>query len=126
MSRFVVRQEADRLANRKLIITSIGSIVVFGVAVAISSWLLDATRRPVDTHLPAPSAAPMTIGTVEQGLLLGPARGLDLRRDQRASLDRWGWVDRDAGIARIPVERAMELVAAEPAGAGQHGDGGTP
>ena len=26
-------------------------------------------------------------------------------------LDAYGWVDRDAGIARIPIERAMDLVA---------------
>jgi hypothetical protein len=120
MSRFVVRQERDRLAGRKLVVIGVGSIVTFGVAVAVSGGLLGANRRPATTSAPAPSVAPMTIGTVEQGLLVGPARGLDFARDQRATLDRWGWVDRDAGIARIPIERAMDLVAADA------GKGGTP
>ena len=113
MSRFVVRQESDRLAGRKLVVTTVASIVAFGVAVAMSGWLLGAERRPSTTSAPAPSMAPATIGTVEQGLLVGPARGLEVARDRRATLDRWGWVDRDAGIARIPVERAMDLVAAD-------------
>jgi len=118
MSRFLVRQERDRLAGRTLVATAVASIVAFGVAVAMSGWLLGAERRPVTTRAAAPSAAPTTIGTVEQGLILGPPRGLDLDRDQRATLDRWAWVDRDAGIARIPIERAMDLVAAD---AGQGG-----
>ena len=28
-----------------------------------------------------------------------------------ADLDHFGWADRDAGIAKIPIERAMDLVA---------------
>lgn len=108
---FVVRQERDRLANRRLIATTLGSLGVFALAVAASGFLLDGFREGRDLGPPAPSAAPTTLGTVEQGLLVGPPRGLDLRRDQRATLDRWGWVDRDAGIARIPIERAMDLVA---------------
>ena len=113
MSRFVVHQERDRLAGKKLVVIAVASIVTFAVAVAVSGGLLGAERRPETRNAPAPSMAPMTIGTVEQGLLVGPARGLDVARDQRAALDRWAWVDRDAGIARIPVERAMDLVAAD-------------
>ncbi len=120
MSRFVVHQERDRLADRKVIVIAVASIVTFGVAVAVSGGILGADRRPGSTSAPAPSVAPMTLGTVEQGLLVGPARGLDVARDQRAMLDRWSWVDRDAGIATIPVERAMDLIAADA------GKGGTP
>ncbi len=35
--------------------------------------------------------------------------GLDLRDDERAELARTHWVDRDAGVAAIPIERAMDL-----------------
>ena len=34
-----------------------------------------------------------------------------LRESERAVLDSYGWVDRDGGIVRLPIERAMELVA---------------
>jgi hypothetical protein len=31
----------------------------------------------------------------------------------REHLTTYGWVDREAGVVRIPIERAMEMVAAE-------------
>ena len=31
--------------------------------------------------------------------------------EENAALTTYGWVDRDAGIVRIPIERAMELLA---------------
>jgi hypothetical protein len=38
-------------------------------------------------------------------------RGLTLRAKQLKQLAGYGWADRDAGIARIPIERAMDLRA---------------
>jgi hypothetical protein len=35
------------------------------------------------------------------------------RRSKAAELEGYRWVDRSGGIVRIPIERAMELVAAE-------------
>ncbi|HEU4387604.1 MAG TPA: hypothetical protein VFV34_07390, partial [Blastocatellia bacterium] len=34
----------------------------------------------------------------------------DLRQSQEALLSSYGWVDQQAGIARIPIERAKELL----------------
>lgn len=34
-----------------------------------------------------------------------------MRAQERATLDAYGWVDRKAGKVRIPVDRAMDLVA---------------
>lgn len=42
--------------------------------------------------------------------------GLDLarmRERERARLSTYGWVDRQAGVVHIPIERAMEIVARE-------------
>jgi hypothetical protein len=36
----------------------------------------------------------------------------DFERDQCKTLSRYGWVDRPKGIARIPIEQAMQIVAA--------------
>jgi len=33
------------------------------------------------------------------------------RAEEARRLEEWGWVDRDAGSVRIPVERAMRLMA---------------
>jgi hypothetical protein len=34
-----------------------------------------------------------------------------LRREEEARLTSYGWVDRNQGVVRIPIERAMELIA---------------
>jgi hypothetical protein len=42
---------------------------------------------------------------------------LRYRREQAALLQGYGWVDREHAIARMPIERAMQRVAAESAAA---------
>src|SRR5439155_927830 len=45
-------------------------------------------------------------------LQVDPQQDLEqLRRRERELLDRYGWVDRDAGIVRIPIERAIDIVS---------------
>ena len=36
----------------------------------------------------------------------------NFEREQRAALSGYGWVDRSKGLARIPIEQAMQMVAA--------------
>jgi hypothetical protein len=38
----------------------------------------------------------------------------DLHHDEDVALGRYDWIDRKAGIVRIPIGRAMELVAEKP------------
>jgi hypothetical protein len=38
-------------------------------------------------------------------------------REQRAALSGYGWIDQSKGLARIPIEQAMQIVAAR----GAHG-----
>ncbi len=48
------------------------------------------------------------------GLQVDPAR--DLRRElatEGAELDEYEWVNKEAGIARIPIRRAMQLIMKE-------------
>jgi hypothetical protein len=113
---FEVKQEPDELPGRKLLVITVSSFVAMTVALVVSWALLDRWGAPArgGAH-PAPS----TIGGLEQTLIVDSKRGLDLRREQKASLERWGWVDRDAGVARIPIERAIELVLARPIPAGR-------
>ena len=33
-----------------------------------------------------------------------------LRREETQRLDSYGWVDKDGGVARIPIDRAMEVL----------------
>jgi hypothetical protein len=55
-------------------------------------------------------AAPMEAGSApitpdRQALLV------KLRSEERAALSEYRWIDRERGVARIPIERAMEIVA---------------
>jgi hypothetical protein len=53
------------------------------------------------------------------------ARPVDDLRTLRAWEDErlhgWGWTDREAGLARIPIDRAMALLAPEPGPAAPEG-----
>ncbi len=39
-----------------------------------------------------------------------------VKAQQLEVLNSYGWVDREKGVVRIPIDRAMELVIAEPVG----------
>ena len=46
--------------------------------------------------------------------MLEVIEGVELRKDlmnQEDQLNSYGWVDQKAGVAHIPIERAMELIA---------------
>ena len=40
-----------------------------------------------------------------------PRQKFDLRETEEQILSTYGWVNKDVGVARIPVDRAMELIA---------------
>jgi len=57
---------------------------------------------PAAEHAPPP----------EPRLQTAPADDLrNLRAAEQTRLTTYGWVDRKAGVVRIPIERAKELVA---------------
>jgi hypothetical protein len=35
----------------------------------------------------------------------------ELRRQEEKHLKSYGWIDREKGVAHIPIERAMEILA---------------
>ncbi|HEX3862813.1 MAG TPA: hypothetical protein VHY35_14080 [Stellaceae bacterium] len=62
--------------------------------------------------LSGPSDAPRLITTAPR-LQVNPAADLAAHRTkERAALTSYGWVDRQRGTVRIPIEQAMEAVAA--------------
>ena len=51
---------------------------------------------------------------VDRGVIAQRTQRLtEVRQRQRALTTSYGWVDREAGIVRIPVQRAMELTLRE-------------
>ncbi|MBN9167119.1 MAG: hypothetical protein BGO98_38225 [Myxococcales bacterium 68-20] len=109
-----VRQDPDTINRRGIALVTIASIVIMALALVAAWALLEHSQRGREVERAVPSAAPRTIGMLEQAPILGTGRGLDLRARQEADLHRFGWVDRDAGIARIPIEDAVDLLVAHP------------
>ena len=101
---------------------SIRGIVRFGAGLAVATVLiqvgmwgffrvLQRRERRVDVPIPAMVAASLRRTPPEPRLEANP---LEPRRRMRAREDAvlttYGWVDRQTGVARIPIGRAMELL----------------
>jgi len=69
-----------------------------------------AEQRPAATVL-APSAR--AAGPAFPRLVTSePAALAEFRAQEDALLTSWGWVEKDRGIARMPIDEAMKIVAA--------------
>ena len=101
-----VRQEEDRLPGRgvTLVIVAVALVVI-----ALSGWSWAILRPRLRLTPPRPAAA--TVGMVDQTLIGTDTSAYALAERKRKLLESYGWVSEPAGIARIPIERAMRLVA---------------
>ncbi|HSE90681.1 MAG TPA: hypothetical protein VLJ79_31010 [Candidatus Binatia bacterium] len=91
----------------------IGLAVVLVIAVVVASLLIQyKTVQHVRRDTPIPQLArerEATPGTRLQVDAQNQRR--QMRAAEDAMLNSYGWVDKDAGIVRIPVDRAMEILA---------------
>lgn len=87
-----------------LLVIAFITLVAFALGVAGAGW--GASARPLSS-VPAPS------GTVQFDLIWIGAPGLERSDSGAEKLDRYGWVDRDAGTAHVPIDRAIELTLKE-------------
>jgi hypothetical protein len=108
---FSVHQEEDVIATRSIVRIAASAIVVGALGVGVAWLVLRAGgSAPQDAAAMVPAMAPRSIAGVEQTPIWQAEDGLALRAQQRAELRSWGWADRDAGVARIPIDRAKDLV----------------
>ncbi|GAC1536923.1 MAG: hypothetical protein NVS3B10_01090 [Polyangiales bacterium] len=111
---FEVRQEPDRVAARPILLAFAVVVVVTLATIAVQGWMLRGRRQSLGVERAAvASVAPRQIAAIHQTPIERDRHGLDLRDEQRRALQRWQWVDRERGIARVPIERAMDLVVDE-------------
>ncbi len=128
-----VRHEPSDVNVRAIILTGIG-IVILAAILYILLWLLfeALSDRQVGLHLPPPPLADRPSGPLppEPRLQSSPSTDLrEMRAEEDAILHSYGWVDEQAGVVRIPIERAMKLLAerglpVRPAPEGQGGGAG--
>ena len=107
----------DRELNIRFIVGFAVALTLITVGVAalmwgVSSVLLDRLRAsdPPAAALPAARVQPPPPGPQLQSDPEGDL--VRLRAEEDQLLSSYAWVDRDAGIARIPIATAIELVAA--------------
>ncbi len=101
--------------NVRGIVTFAAGLFVIAVVVHVLVWWLFtyfAVRAERMQPPPAPLAASRPQLPPEPRLQTAPLRDLqEMRAAEEAILHSYGWVDRQAGVVRIPIERAMQLLA---------------
>jgi hypothetical protein len=101
-----VIQEEDRLPGRGVTLVIVSVVVII---LALSWWSWAILRPRLRLTPPRPAAA--EVGMVDQTLIGTDTSAYALAERKRKQLESYGWVSEPAGIARIPIERAMQLVA---------------
>jgi hypothetical protein len=96
-----------------------GTMLLSGFAIWVGLRVLDhVTPNGMAHDTRSPHGGPPAFTAQGSGPWLQTDSSADLARfraEEEAKLTTYGWVDRKAGLVRIPVQRAMELMA-EPAG----------
>ena len=78
---------------------------VAAIVVGVLGWRGASSSQP---HAAQPMAMRAPAPTLQTDPLVDRVHEQD---PERRRLATYGWIDRDAGVVRVPVERAMELVA---------------
>jgi hypothetical protein len=110
----------DRELNLRAILGFGGGVVaVTLLSLVVMWWMSTSFKRQEEAkdHPPSPIAE-ATLDPIPPGprLQATPPRDMDeLRNLDREALTTYGWVDKSGGVARIPVERAIQILADEAA-----------
>jgi hypothetical protein len=108
-----LHQEDDVIPRFRVLLALLVTLVIAAVFVVGAASMVaanDARLRPSGLF-PERSLGPRRpIGRVRQDLFDDHPSGLSLDALKRSELASYGWVDRDRGVARIPIDRAMDLV----------------
>jgi hypothetical protein len=112
---FQVHQEADVIDSRSALGTALIGFILGAVVVFIGGLIVSSIGglRPNAAGPGGIRPVGRAISQVEQTPIRDARYGIDLRDTQRRELESWGWADRKAGLARIPIERAIDVVVAE-------------
>jgi len=90
---------------------AVGTFAVLGLMV-LAHGAFERQAREGSKPLAPLAAEPLV--TPEPRLQAAPALDLEaFRAHETERLSTYGWIDRQAGVVHVPIERAMELVAKE-------------
>lgn len=105
---------APEALSRSLVLRVLAGTVALSIALCFVAYVL-LRQREAELHTgrfdDRNLGAPHEVSEVRQELFM-PARPTpSLADEQRRRLDEYRWVDRQARVARIPIEQAIEVVA---------------
>lgn len=93
----------------------VGLVVMLGVVLAGVTWLQAGVMGPPAGVAPPPVRATPAVPPLppEPRLEAVPGQQLrEVRAAEDALLNSYGWIDRQAGVAHMPIDRAIRLLAA--------------
>ena len=108
-------EESD-VDARRLVLWVVGLVVVLAISTGVSVLLFHALARRAERLDPkfSPLAPLANPPPPEPRLLQNEPDDLaTVRAEEDRLLHGYDWVDKDKGIVRIPIERAMDLVSKE-------------
>lgn len=120
----IARDHEQRdLSNRMLAYSLVGLVVLTGGAILVMAMYFGAYRASAERNAaPPPAVGPAQTIPPEPRLENTPAEvRTAYETDLEFIMNSYGWLERDASVARIPVERAKQIIARAglPAGPGQ-------
>lgn len=106
------KYETQDLSARAVRLFAAGlAVLAMFTLLAMAGILHLFSRGDIEMAVKAPRPGEPPVAA-EPRLQISPARDLqEMRALEESQLHDYAWVDRERGIAAIPIERAMELVA---------------
>lgn len=99
---------------RSIVRFTVGVLGLCVMSFAAAWWLVNALGTRADSKHPEPPVIASSRPSTPEGPLLQarPEAGLAiLEAEEQIRLGQYAWLDREGGVVRIPIERAMDLVA---------------
>lgn len=114
-----VRYERQDVGVSWLVIGAVSILVLTFIGVGLSAWILSSmeirrseiipTPLPLIQSRPTPPPPRLQPNIVDNN---SPEEDMAiLRAREEELLENYGWVDREAGVVRIPIDQAIELLA---------------
>src|SRR5262245_46825188 len=109
-----VAHEASDI-NIRGVLRFAGGLLLLGAVVYVVVWIFLGYLKRQERASSAQLQFPLAVGQEdrvppEPRLQANPRQDMsDLRNEENQRLESFGWVDRNAGVVRIPIDEAMRL-----------------
>jgi hypothetical protein len=106
--------ESTSIQARGLIIGAavlVATVIVCQILLGV--WMGEFHREEERAEVAFPTRNEIDVGHFPQPRLQENPKidMMDVRREEQARVNSYGWIDQKAGVARIPIDRAMDIIA---------------